>query len=152
MQDNMIIIGNSTFMNAEYKSGVISLTNNKNAFELGKIYNVDNFSKKYLTIYESLKYISVFAKERKYNYAVISLGEGDLLLNTKVEEFKSLFDKLINKLAKLRIKITLVEPSLDKIEKYSTSEYKNAIDELYKKYDSDGKRFHNSDALSQKKH
>ena len=137
MLENMIIMGNTSFVDAMYSDGRISLTNNQSAFEFSKCYNVDNLSKKYLTIDESLKYLNVFGKNRKYSYAVVSLGEGDLLLNTKVDDFKNKFDKLMHKLAKLKLKVILADPFLDHIEKYDTAKYKNAINELYKKYDKD---------------
>ena len=137
MLKNMIILGNTNFMDVEYSEGNINLTKKRSAFKLTKKYNVDNFSKKYLTIEESMKYLKVFSDSKKYSYAVISLGEGDLMLNTDIEDFKDQFEEMIKKLAKLNVKTVLVEPSIKVIKKYNASKYQEVIIDLYKKYNTE---------------
>ena len=99
MKENMIILGNSKFVEVESKKGKINLTKNRRAFNLESKYNVDNVSTKNLTIDQATKYFDEYSKERKYNYVVISLGEGDYIVNNNVESFIKKFEDLIIKLS-----------------------------------------------------
>ena len=130
MKENMIILGNSKFVEVESKKGKISLTKNRRAFNLESKYNVDNVSKKNLTIDQASKYFDEYSKERKYNYVVISLGEGDYIVNNDVESFAEKFEKLIMKLSKKHINIVLEKPMAG----IKDLNFKEKLVNLYKKY------------------
>ena len=130
MKENMIILGNSKFVEVESKKGKISLNKNRRAFDLETKYNVDNISKKNLTIDQATRYFDEYSKERKYNYVVISLGEGDYIVNNNVESFIKKFEDLIIKLSKKHINIMLVQP----VARFKDLNFKEKLVNLYKKY------------------
>ena len=137
MQKNMLIVGNTNFMDNEYQNGKIIINKNKKAFDLSKMFNVDNFSKRYLTIEESLKYVKTFTSKKKYSYAIISLGEGDLHLKTKIEEFKNNFEEIIIRLAKKNIRIILLKPNLENLKSEEELKFNDELLEIYDKYSKD---------------
>ena len=130
MKENMIILGNSKFVEVETKKGNVYLNRNRRAFNYESKYNVDNLSKKNLTIDQASRYFDAYSKERKYSTVVISLGEGDYIINNNIESFIQKFENLIIKLAKKHVNIVLVKPMI----RFKNLDFKNNIINLYQKY------------------
>ena len=130
MKENMIILGNSKFVEVETKKGNVYLNRNRRAFNYESKYNVDNLSKKNLTIDQASRYFDAYSKKRKYSTVVISLGEGDYIINNNIESFIQKFENLIIKLAKKHVNIVLVKPMI----RFKNLDFKNNIIKLYQKY------------------
>lgn len=127
MKNRIIVFGGSMFMNMQAENKEYRLLPNKIVSKLEEKYILDNFSNQSLTSERSLRYLKEFARKRKYNSCILSLGEADALKNTPLE-FRNNLEEILKLLKEYQIRPLLV--SLPNLKKEELAEYQHIIDDI----------------------
>lgn len=130
MKNRILIAGCSHYLREYVRNGLYYLSKDFYTMMLYRNYDVFNLSKKSLTSKQALILVRAFLKNSKFDYCLLSLGEGDYALGISPSDFRSNMKMLIEMLLDFGC-----TPILDDIkDKKENKEYQQVIDHLRELY------------------
>ena len=127
MKKRILIAGCSHCLREYITNGLYYLEKGYFLTKLYKKYDVYNLSKKNLTTKEAIVLVEAFINKMEFDGILLALGEGDIINNISVEEFKKNLNYLIALCKDKNIQIFL-HNEVNKLNK----EYSNVINEVQK--------------------
>ncbi len=127
MKKRILIAGCSHCLREYITNGLYYLEKGYFLTKLYKKYDVYNLSKKNLTTKEAIVLVEAFLNKIEFDGVLLALGEGDVMNNVSVEEFKKNLNYLIALCKEKNIQIVL-HNEVKKLNK----DYSKVIDELQK--------------------
>ena len=127
MKKRILIAGCSHCLREYITNGLYYLEKGYFLTKLYKKYDVYNLSKKNLTTKEATVLVEAFLNKMEFDGILLALGEGDIMNNVSVEEFKKNLNYIIALCKDKNIQIVL-HNEVKKLNK----EYSNVINEVQK--------------------
>ena len=130
MEKRILVAGCSHYLREYIRNGLYYLSKEYYLRMLYKNYEVNNLSKKNLTSRDALLLIKAFTKVEKYEYCILSLGEGDLEAGIEKDVFRKNIMEIVSICNYSGVKIILQ----DVFDKKILGKYQEVIEEISSLY------------------